>query len=273
MPLLPLAVFARTATSRSSIWRRPPPDRRRRGAANLAVVNRGDAPQPPKDDSGADASAKGRPQRFSGFAELGRALGRAPPASKGPPTAVAHVFDSPAPVLETIYLGTVVGIDKAADGGQLTFIQFCGDAVGLLHNAGHLCYGNRVDVVLAAVTAQGKYRLELAPAGAARDGGAKKKQRRPPDAPAKVYNGLGVRSWEDVHELLAAGGWQLEKANSNAHYRRVLQPADGDARRPLIQNLYLGMSPSDSYHGPQKAATTMRRLDKERDAWLNGDGA
>ncbi len=271
MPLLPLAVFARTSTSRSSIWRRLQPDRRRRGAANLAVVNRGDAPQQPKDDGGADASAKGRPQRFSGFAELGRALGRAPPASKAPPVAVAYVVDSAEPVLDTIYLGTVVGIDKAADGGQLTFIQFCGDAVGLLHNAGHLWNGNRVDVVLAAVTAQGKYRLELAPAGAARDG--KKKQRRPPDAPAKVYNGLGVRSWEDVYELLGAGGWQLEKANSNAHYRRVLQPADGDARRPLVQSLFLGLSPSDSFHGPQKAATTMRRLDKERDAWLNGDGA
>jgi hypothetical protein len=138
MPLLPLAVFTRTTPSRSTILRRPLPDRRRRGPAVFAVVNRGDAAQPPKDDGGPDVSAKGRPQRFSGFAELGRALGRAPPASKGPQIAVTYVVDSAAPVLETIYPGIVVGVSETADGGQLTFIQFHGDAVGLLHYAAHL---------------------------------------------------------------------------------------------------------------------------------------
>jgi hypothetical protein len=274
MALLPLAVFART-TSCSSSWKRPPAVRRRQGAAIVSSAVGADTPQPPKDGGGPDASAaKSRPQRFSGFAELGRALGQAPPASSRPIAAAYDVCVPAAPVLETIYGGTVVSIGEGANGSQLTFIHFFGrDAVGLLHNADHLCFGDKVDVVLVSVNAQGKYRLELAPSAAPRGGATKKKQRRPPDAPAKVYRGLGVRTWEDVHELLAAGGWQLVAENSNAHWRRTLQSSSDDARRPLIQSVYMGLSPSDSFHGPQKAATTIRRMDKERDAWLSADGA
>ena len=95
----------------------------------------------------------------------------------------------------------------------------------------------------------------------------------------KTYNGLGARSWEDVQRLLSSGGWRLEAANNKARWTRYISPPV-EGEKPLVQHLFLAITPSDKYHGPQKAATTMRKLDRERDDFLarisegtNGSGA
>lgn len=79
------------------------------------------------------------------------------------------------------------------------------------------------------------------------------------------YRGLGVRTWADVDRLLVVGGWHLVSTNSNEKWRRT---ATKEGCRPLEQHLFLGISPSDAHHGPQKAATTMRRFDVERANYL-----
>ncbi len=83
-----------------------------------------------------------------------------------------------------------------------------------------------------------------------------------------------MHSWEDVQRKLAEGRWSLTARNSNARWTRVVPnpaAASTPGARPLVQHLFLASSPSDSFHGPQKAATTMRKLDRERDAFLRGD--
>lgn len=81
-----------------------------------------------------------------------------------------------------------------------------------------------------------------------------------------------MRTWEDVAELLKAGGWAVVARNSNEHWQRTISPpASAEGQRPLKQSVFLALSPSDGHHGPQKAATTIRRLDRERDAFLDGE--
>jgi hypothetical protein len=106
---------------------------------------------------------------------------------------------------------------------------------------------------------------------------AEHRARTPTQPPAaakkkKTYNGLGVHSWQDVGRALAKGGWSLTAQNNKARWTRVVPQPAADAAapgaRPLVQHLFLACSPSDNFHGPQKAATTMRKLDREREAFL-----
>jgi hypothetical protein len=177
------------------------------------------------------------------------------------------------PLVGNIYRSAAVANAVDSAQGALVFVMFLNHKIGLLHGVSGLRQGDVVDVVLLSITAEGKYRLGLAPpAGGAAP--APKRAKIRPDGPTKRYNGLGVRTWEDVADQVAAGGWTLVAANSNAHWRRATQPPPSRAGdQPLIQHLYLARSPSDSFHGPQKAATTMRRLDRARDAWLDDGGA
>jgi hypothetical protein len=83
---------------------------------------------------------------------------------------------------------------------------------------------------------------------------------------AKPYNGLGVHSWDDLDRAMAKGGWSLSRVRSNVRWTRIVpHPAVASTpdAPPLVQHLFRACSPSDNFHGPQKAATTMRRLDRE----------
>jgi predicted RNA-binding protein with RPS1 domain len=198
------------------------------------------------------------PQRFSSFAALGRAFGlEAPAKATFSPTRFVET-----PVVGGLYAGYVTNTHEEHG----AFVDFLDGTTGLLHETG-LNVGDYVHVTLAAITDAGKFRLAWAPAPAAA-AAAKKKRGRRAEAPVKAYKGLGVRTWEDVNRLVAAGGWEFVASNSNVHWRRTT-PSTKDGGQPLVQHLYLAASPSDSFHGPQKAATTMRHLDQERAAFLN----
>ena len=201
--MLLLSASSSFAATRTQAWRR---------RSTFAPRAEGSRPDEPPPEGGHSDKQKERPQRLSGFAALGRALGRAPPAA-GPSSAAHHVVAHEVPVVGAVYRNaTVVKVVESAAGGLNVFVEFLDGYVGLLHDAGWMRIGGTVDVQLLAINAEGKYKLGLAPAASGK--APAKKKRRPPDAPAKEYKGLGVRTWEDLDALLAAGGWTLEAMKS-----------------------------------------------------------
>jgi len=152
--------------------------------------------------------------------------------------------------------------------GVTAGVAFFDSCVGLLHNE-NLFAGDRVDVTLTAITTAG-YRLVRYRVGRSTLPFSTARRSQPQPPKRKQYAGLGVRTWEDVAEVLKAGGWTVVARNSNEHWQRTIFPA-GSGTRPLKQSVFLALSPSDGHHGPQKAATTIRRLDRERDAFLDGE--
>lgn len=128
--------------------------------------------------SGVTGEAPKETLTFNSFAELGRHFGRSPP-----------------PVPPPVQVSVVLAPQRRAPGRSR---------------------GPRAQTVDAARHVREKDARARPPAQRPKAKPAKQKPKEGADAKKKTYNGLGVRSWEDVGRLLVKGGWTLTTKNSNA---------------------------------------------------------